>query len=169
MEGNIDSIQYTVIKTNSSSSAVKFKSILMMTGCSYYGWDISLGQAKVHSLISFIIFCRFHWFIDNEKNYLIKMGKNCRFLGSWIQWSILYIHIVCPIKEEWTKRKHPQENLSLVLKDVTFHTPPHTWNTAAHSLFMSALTEWKGCCFEPFPAVSLWGEEEKKAPDAHLK
>lgn len=72
-------------------------------------------------------------------------------------------------KAGWKPREYLSGTLKRqLLKDVTFHTPSHTWNTAAHVLFMSAVSEWKGCCFEPFPAVILWVKEEKKAPDAHF-
>lgn len=78
-------------------------------------------------------------------------------------------------KEVWWKPQREHLPLSLPgtlkrqsLKDVTFHTPSHTWNTQRlmHYSWLQWVNEKDAALSiqEPFPAVMLWVKEENKSP-----
>ncbi len=90
----------------------------------------------------------------------------------------------CQIEQRWTKGRRLSENLNesisplslslpgtlkrQSLKDVTFHTPSHTWNTQRlmHYSWLQWVNEKDAALSiqEPFPAVMLWVKEENKSP-----
>lgn len=121
-------------------------------------------------LLTYLLIMKITIFL-NAKNGVFAHDYTHRFLNM-MQRPIysLYAILLLAIKKMWNVVKSKKDgqreqgwektstgvsfSLSLftlkrqLLKDDTFHTPSHTWNTAAHSLFMSAVSEWKGCCFE---------------------